>query len=64
MPQPRKHRDQAARQKAYRNRLKMRRSGREEKTKPVAGQPGQDPSDFVARVQQAGEDAIEEFFRR
>lgn len=60
MPQPRKHRDQAARQKAYRARLKAKREAAAAGVRPDAEV---EPS-FVDRIQKAGDDAIDQFFGR
>ncbi|MDH4104236.1 MAG: hypothetical protein OEW52_11995 [Thermoleophilia bacterium] len=62
MPQARKWKDNAEKQKAYRHRQKERRA------LAAAGIPLDDPVDsqeqFVQNVQQAGEDAIRAFFGR
>lgn len=60
MPQPRKYRNAAERQAAYRRRQKQKRQERAERVSV----PDQDLTPFVERIQQAGEDAIEQFFRR
>lgn len=57
MPQPRKYKNAAERQATYRRRQKQKRQER-------VSVPNQDVTPFVERIQQAGEDAIEQFFRR
>jgi len=60
--QPRKHRDQAARQKAYRQRVKARKQAALDGVRVEV--PDQDLTPFVQRVQGAGEAALAEFFGR
>lgn len=62
MPQPRKHRDNAAKQKAYRARQKAKR----EAAQATGGRVDtvEQAQSFVERVQAAGNEAISEFFGR
>lgn len=65
MPQARKWRDNAEKQKAYRHR-KKERAALDAAGIPLDAPVGKADSreEFVERVQKAGEDALDAFFRR
>lgn len=64
MPQPRKYKNAAERQAAYRRRQKQKRQERAVDARGIPTDAEVGKTDFVERIQQAGEDAIEQFFRR
>lgn len=64
MPQQRKWRDNAEKQKAYRERKKAQRA-LDAVGVPLDAPVGKsDTAEFTERIQRAGEDAIDQFFRR
>lgn len=61
MPRARIYKNRAEQQAAYRRRVKARRAAEQAPTEAVVD-ANQSPA--VERIQKAGEDAIEAFFRR
>ncbi len=61
MPRPRIYKNRAEQQRAYRQRQKKRR---EAESAPTVAVVDASESPAVERIQKAGEDAIEAFFRR